>query len=667
MIEYVLKSGYALYNAYITTFFISRRPVSIDRSNAIKPKVMNASLSPCSLRRIPMTHASFILIITAIYVWAAYHSSGMYPDTPRDFYFAQRIALGDEFPLNGPAANNTFHSGPLWFYILALPLWLTGLPGIIPITVGLFGATKFLLYYRLGWLFGGAQAAIIFVLASLYPGWSSYTLVPLTHTIVIEATTILGIFAAIHARRQQTYLSYAALGLAVALMLHAHPTAFFPALFLGIFTLWALPTWKRRFSFILISIAVTTLLFLPVIIGQAIHGFPDLENLASYSNKEPLTLSLKRFFGLWAAVFLYGTHYIARFWFELPTLVCLLLVLAQSCALFVIGRSLYLYGKTSYKNKKIIALLLVFMILHTFVIMLLRSITPLWFSFSYLPAITILCGIGLYELGKQGARGRYAAVSIMVFWFCWSMAGNFYIGKSLYEPFVDTPPPKKRSLMNISNLGFINNGKHITVARFPIADLYTMAEPLCDPVHVYGHYALFIDTTFGAGVEKHCTSSKQVSLGGYVDIRQNEKGMIGLRDYAWTTLQLEPQKWLGTLGVIAPEKVWSASKPLFISNPNMYPPHRDTPLDIRDFSVEIKIPTDRAILVSKRLGTLRISSAFLNGSSVVPSYQDISGTFVFALPFSNTSTTDKYSNWTFNIQGDPDYIDIVSFRAQTTL
>jgi len=617
--------------------------------------VIESSPPSFSLRRIPISHAAFLLIIAGIYVWAAYHSNGMYPDTPRDFYFAQKIALGHEFPLNGPAANNTFHLGPLWFYILALPLWLTALPGSVVFTTGLLGASKFFLYYRLGWLFDGPRAAMIFVLASLYPGWSSFTLVSLTHTMVVEATTILGIFAALHVRKRQTPLSFCLLGLTISLMLHAHPTTFVAALLIGAFAFWVLPSWKKRSSFVFWSAVFALLPFLPMIVGQILNGCPDITSLAAYSNKEPLTLSLERFTELCAALFLYGAHYVARFWLELTELSSWLLIAFLSVSLLLVAAGVYRYAKTSTRKLKIVIALFFFIVLQTLAIMLMRSVTPYWFSFSYIPAMTILCAIGLNEFFKRQSHVLPAAT--LVLWFIWSMAGFIYIGKEPHRLFVETPPPRSHTLMNISDLRFINDGKYVTAARFPVSDLFAVTADLCQPAQIYGHYPLFIDATFGAGLEK-CQTPELLKLGGHFD-KDDHLLLIGLRDYAWEESDMEALSRIGSFGTVVPRKSYNeTSLPMALADPNIFPPTNRQPGVIEQRHYEISVPGKESLLIACRSPAFSIENIMVNGKPISPAYSDNSNTIVLSSP----QTLSAENNiWTFDIKADQKFVDIVSF------
>ena len=46
-------------------------------------------------------------------------------DLARDIGIALGIVDLERWPLSGPPLNGTLHLGPVWYYVLALPLWLT--------------------------------------------------------------------------------------------------------------------------------------------------------------------------------------------------------------------------------------------------------------------------------------------------------------------------------------------------------------------------------------------------------------------------------------------------------------------------------------------------------------------------------------------------------------
>ncbi|MCL2871965.1 MAG: hypothetical protein FWF41_03120 [Betaproteobacteria bacterium] len=605
-------------------------------------------------QRLPLTHGLFLLLLMGVQVWAGYHSVGIY-DTHRDLYFAQSIVQGAELPLNGPAIYGKMHLGPLWFYLLALPLWLFDNAVAVPVTTAFLGALKYPLAYVLGRHFGGSRLGLLFAAACLFPGWSSFTLLALTHSTVVETALLAGALTTLFYRRKTTAGAAVLLGLMVGLMFHAHPTTLILAAAMVFLALINAQGWKKRLGHLGIVGLVSFLFLTPMLIGQALHGFPDLPTLTLYGKSEPSWPSLQRMEGLLTSLLFYGGGYVARFWLEWPLLWCKVFLWALGGTLFwvLIGvvRAVY---RNPARRRWIVALLIALLV-QTAYVMMLRSITPFWMVFAHLPILAALCAIGLEEGVGIKKIGRPLTAVTLVFWVGVSLAGALlFLGRGPYDVFIDTPSPGRQGLMNISDIEPLGEGQRIMVARISFDDLYRIGEKLCQPVTLYGHYAGFVDESFGVGATRYCLGKDQIALGGRAD---PITAWIGLRDYAWAQIGLEPEEWLGTLGIIRPETTAGNPQPLPIGNPHLYPPHNES-VATETFEATMETLPGRAVLISARLGRVKIKEAWLGETPISAAYEDSPGTFVFVAP---QSQNEEGLRWRFVLAGDPRYIDVVSF------
>lgn len=610
-------------------------------------------ISPTDRQRLPLAHGLFLLLLMGVQVWAGYHSVGIY-DTHRDLYFAQSIAQGTEFPLNGPALSGRGHLGPLWFYLLALPLWLFDNAVAVPVTTALLGALKYPLAYVLGRHFGGARLGLIFAAAFLFPGWSSFTLMALTHSTVVETALLAGALTTLFYRRKTTAGAAILLGLMVGLMFHAHPTTLILAAVMVFLSLIKAQGWKKRLGHLGIVGLVSFLFLTPMLIGQALHGFPDLSTLTLYGKTEPSWPSLHRMEELLASLLLYGGGYVVRFWLEWPLLWCKVFLWALGGTLLwvLIGVVRVVYRHPA--RRWWIVALLIALLVQTAYVLLLRSITPFWMVFAHLPILAALCAVGLEEGIGIKKIGRPLTIATLVLWVGVSLAGTLlFWGRNPYDV-IDTPKPGWQTLMNICYAEPLGGGRRVKVARISFDDLYRLGEKLCQPVTLYGHYAGFVDESFGVGAARHCGRKDQIALGGKAD---PSTAWIGLRDYAWTQIGLEPEEWLGTLGIIRPESVAGNAEPLLIGNPHIYPPHNES-ITAETFEVTMETPPNRAVLISVRLGGVKVKEAWLGEAPISAAYEDFPGDFVFVAP---QSQDEDGLRWRFMLEGDPRYIDVVSF------
>jgi hypothetical protein len=421
------------------------------------------------------------------------------------------------------------------------------------------------------------------------------------------------------------------------------------------------PDWKKRLQHLIIIAFFSVLPLVPMLVGQVLLGFPDFHALTQYGERDLAWPSLQRTTSVLMAVFLYGATYITHYLLEFP------LPLSQGLfAALVASLALVFWGltKTIKQNPQrilLVAALLIALLGQTFFVVLLRPITPFWMIYSHWPLIAALCALGLDNLYNSGNRGRFLAGLTLLLWFSWSIAGFTLIGRAQHDFFIDAPAPGKQNLINISDLGLFGKGANVTIARLPVSEMLTTEKPLCQPTTLYGHYAYFVDTSFGFGAVRHCRETQQIILGGP---RETEAAWVGMRDYAWDRAGIAPQQWLGSLGIAVPEEVWSVSESLPIGDPTFANNTKhQKEISSKEFTVSAEVPPGRAILIAKRWGSIELRKALADDQDVAPAYQDIFGFFLFKTPPS--ASADEKIHWTFVLYGDPRYIDVVSFKAES--
>jgi hypothetical protein len=471
-----------------------------------------------------------------------------------------------------------------------------------------------------------------------------------------ETTLLLGALAALHYARKKTWGAAALLGLAVALMMHAHPTTLLMATVLVLLALFTAPDWRKRLSHLIIVALFSVLPLIPMFAQQVLLGFPDFHALTLYSESEISLPSWQRIGSVLAAIFLYGPAYLVHYWFELPSPLSHGLFAALMVSLGLTLWGLIKAVKQNSQRRVLVALLLAALLGQTFFVTLLRPITPFWMVYAHWPLIAALCALGLDSLYTSDNRNRILAGLTLLLWFSWSIAGFVYIGRAPHEVFIHIPPPGNRSLVNINDLGLFNERTGVTIARLPVNEMLTIEKPLCQPTTLYGHYIYLVDMSFGFGALFHCRETQQIVLGGPGD---TNAAWIGMRDYAWNQAGIVPQQWLGLLGVTVPEKVWSDSPSLSIGN--IHGVKHPTDFALKEFTVSAEVPPDRALLIGKRWGHFELRKATANDQEVQAAYQDIFGFSLFKTP--TVLATDEKIRWTFVLYGDPRYIDVVSFKA----
>jgi len=110
-----------------------------------------------------------VFLLTVLYA-LNFSQSVVFLDTARDLYYATEISELNEWPLLGPDIGGFLHTGPVWFYFLAIPA-LTGSLIFLAFWVGLFAGLKFILAYRLGSIIINKKFGLLWAFMLLLPGW----------------------------------------------------------------------------------------------------------------------------------------------------------------------------------------------------------------------------------------------------------------------------------------------------------------------------------------------------------------------------------------------------------------------------------------------------------------------------------------------------------------
>ncbi|MGH8041115.1 MAG: hypothetical protein ACREPN_03620 [Rudaea sp.] len=594
-------------------------------------------------------------LLAALFTWAAVGSNSTY-DTYRDIFMAQSIVSGHYFPLNGPTIGNIFHLGPLWFYLLALPLWLIRNPVAVNATIGLLGALQFPLAYLIGKRFGGERLGVLFALALALPGWSAFPLVELTHVTVVPTCVLFGALAMLRYRDCPNAARALVLGLACACMLHAHPTTLLLAALCVVAAAKATPS-RQRIAHAVLAIAPSVVLLSPMLVYQALNGWPDFATASTYAGSQLTLPSPARAAKLLLALFDYGADYVARFWFEArpPLLLGLLLLNATWFLAAAAGLALIVGGDLC--RRRWVGLLVLVLVAQTLFVIALREITPFWMIYAHLPLIAALVALGLNRVCAIGSAWRVFVGALALVWTLWSLAAWRYLALSPWHGLEG----------RVEHYGLMDISEHETrnapfiVARIPVWELGGLAAD-CAPVTLYAHYALFVDQSFGVGALAHCGSFAQIRLGGIPDAEH--PAQLGLRDYVWAKLNMLPQYRIGSLGVTTPVAVWHSPQSLPVVDAIDYPP-RHLAIASQRFTVNGNTGGADAIVISNRAldyGPFRVVAARVDGAVVAPLWTD-PATVVLRAP-QNLRERGSVA-WSVDIDATPAFVDVAAIAGNS--
>lgn len=207
-------------------------------------------------------------------------------DFIRDLLAASDIANGQAFALRGPSINDMAHVGPLWFYVLALPLALGG--GLVAATVwvGVLSTLKVWAAWRLGRALDGPRFGLLLAALSLMPGWSLVHQFQITQAIVLELTVYAALLPLLRLWRGDDGRAWGLAGLWLGLAVQSHPVGLFLLLPMLVVALRRWASWRRDLPWWLLGAALSVLPLLPMLWAEWRDGFPALGPVHAYLTVE---------------------------------------------------------------------------------------------------------------------------------------------------------------------------------------------------------------------------------------------------------------------------------------------------------------------------------------------------------------------------------------------
>jgi hypothetical protein len=235
-------------------------------------------------------------------------------DSGRDLAIAYATEQGFEFPLYGPSLFGLWRPGPVWFYLLAVPLKLFGSVGAAAAFAGVLAAMKVPLAWSFGRRARDAAFGLAFAAFVALPGWVTLAQLVVSHTVLVEAGVLATLWLCL-ASAQRGSARLAALAMVMqALAIHAHPTALVaaPAVAWVVWTTILRPRGAQpagtggftteagelapptptagigarasqvRWGWLLASMVLFALPFVPALVAEARAGFPQFGGSAGY-------------------------------------------------------------------------------------------------------------------------------------------------------------------------------------------------------------------------------------------------------------------------------------------------------------------------------------------------------------------------------------------------
>jgi len=216
-------------------------------------------------------------------------------DQGRDVLVVKRMLVDHKFTLLGPTASvGGFYLGPIYYYFMLLPLWLSRLDPVGPaVMVALVGVAGAWLIYRLASFLVGKSFALLpaFLWAVSSPLVKSQRFS--WNPNVLPFFSLLFFYWAYRWRRHQRplFLVFAGGCLGVALQLHYLSLILLPLSLVVIFRP-PLSRWFKDALFMALGGAIT---FSPFILFELRHRFPNTRTIIDFLTRKDSAVTLQGF------------------------------------------------------------------------------------------------------------------------------------------------------------------------------------------------------------------------------------------------------------------------------------------------------------------------------------------------------------------------------------
>lgn len=575
----------------------------------------------------------------------AARTQGTY-DTYRDLWFAQAIAHGIEFPHTGPVINQTFHLGPLWFWLLALvSLVLPGAKAAYWLT-GLVVAARFPLAWLAGRALHSRALGAWFVAFMAFPGWWTWQLVAVTHTSATECAVLLLLIATVNAWRAPSWPRTFATGAAIAFALHAHPSTLSLAGIAAAAVAWR--AWRVRRPALVLALAVVPLLAFAPYLSSA-DFTRDLGSIASYSQSllAPQAPPL-RYASLVASTLFGGALFASYAWFALDFGWAWALA-ALPWALGVVAMVASLRAGLPPPLRRIALAAFALFLAQCAFLVLIRPISPFWMTFALFP----LLALGAAALAAAPRRASVAqAGALGACAFAVTAIGLALLVRFEDELWWPSYPEGSGGAMTVT--AWPDGRVRAIVPAYGLRDVDALMPAGCDALALHGPLAVVADRTLGYTWLAACGGHDHVKLGGAPGAQD--------RFAAWSPA-LARACGISSRALIAaqariPFTVRSTADAVPLGDPHRYPPRSIDPQSA-DHVLELSGVRHRFVAITDVLPDyvpMTVGEAQVAGAAV----ERLKSPGAWAL-FDCRDCAGGARDWTIPVTGDARYVDVVEF------
>lgn len=466
-------------------------------------------------------------------------------DSTHDFIMSYRIINGENFPLLGRQLALSFHIGPLWDYLMTLPLMLSNSWLSLAIFVAMLNGIKFYLAYQVGIVLKDNQLGQLLVLAMLMVSFTAMQTITFTHTSITETCMLLMIYFSVKSPLNKQ-IHWFILGFLFALAFHAHPTAVVAGYF-------ALNKWVKNphkifsVTFFLLG---TIPLFAPVLIALFLQQGNETAGVLVYFSQQTNGFDLVDI-----AKLIYGLVFISP-WSMLSTGLPLALVIVLFSIQAMIQFSAILIPIINWKKidarlQRMHLMFTLFFILSSLGLILIRSRTPWYMTYGLSLAYSMVIASGLYIIFQNNFHKSLRSAIMTTVFLTFLLCHSAIIYKLNHN---QTRLPSAA----LHDLRSMNHDLSTLGYEILAKDAKHHGQFTCEqqPVALHGPYAALVHSH--SGIE-HLS---QCGEGLYYGPAKNTKHLIGVPSYYQKHIKTSPIYQIADtyfyqpISVATGQKVW---------------------------------------------------------------------------------------------------------------
>lgn len=573
-------------------------------------------------------------------------------DFIRDLLAAGDIARGEAWPLRGPVINSMVHVGPLWFYVLALPLALGG--GLLAATVwaGALATLKVVAAWRLGTAIDGPRLGLLAGAFALLPGWTLIHQLQFTQTLLLELFVYATLLPLLRLWRGGTGRGWAMAGLWLGLAVQAHPAALFLLAPMALVGFRRLRQMRSEGGWIALGALLSIAPMLPMLWAEWVEGFPAAARLSAFAATPEAATRPWAAFGVLEGL----TWQSARVVVDLATPLALgapagvLFATIGGCA------ALGLVGLARDPGRlSRVAAAVGLALLAAQWVSLLRPTSTYYLALAAWPFVVLSLALLVQGDGTARDGGWRASIAVTAA-LTLSLLGS---------AIVVAQGQAGRIVLPLAGMLDVVRGPAgaAPVATMPAWATEALARQTCEAhtLVLRGELAAFLDFYQGIPWRWDCTPAPRIAL---VDapptgstVQRAIMSPAALKTMGWPTAD-----WTTAVS-IAPARVLSAGPPVLPPPPTLQHPHRDfDPAEPRDVRHVVVTHPGELLAVYAPLfifdgGT--VVAARVDGNVVLPLVATNSGA-VFAAP---SRLAAGNTTWTLELRGRrPEQIEIFTLR-----